>query len=131
MCVHMHIWSKSTQNNHGLNKNGSQFKHLPSVPWNAWSIIWFISLIQMSFKWAHFKGLSKIMPHTVSSSMAQFVDKWQRKNEQLLLIFWEKQWFFSQIEHFSLIPGRLFFSKPNLLVWNRQNRFERSFRNFF
>ena len=49
---------------------------------------------------------------TVSSSMAQFVDKWQKKMCNSLLIFWEKQWFFSKIEHFSLFLGRLFIQNP-------------------
>ena len=49
---------------------------------------------------------------TVSSSMAQFVDKWQKKMCNSLLILWEKQWFFSKIEHFSLFLGRLFFQNP-------------------
>ena len=68
---------------------------------------------------------------TISSSMAQFVDKWQRNKVQPSQVFWPKQWFFSIIEHSSLIPCKLFFSKPKLLVENRQNWFKSSFRNFF
>ena len=56
------------------------------------------------------KFLKRYLPlETVSSRMAQFVDKWQKKNVQLLIILCVKRGFFSKIEHFSLFPGRLFF----------------------
>ena len=35
----------------------------------------------------------------------------EKKWANLTIFFLEKQWFFSKLEHFSLIPGRLFFQR--------------------
>ena len=46
---------------------------------------------------------------TVSSSMAQFVDKWQRKNVQVLLIFLEKLIFLKNWAFFTDAGSMLIF----------------------
>ena len=79
------------------------------------------------------KSLSKCKQfETASSSLAQFVELQRKRMQPSLFFLWKNSDFVRELRIFHLFPiWRVFFSKPNLLVQNKQNRFGRSSRNFF